>query len=154
MEPTRLHIRGPPQGGKRTYQPQRHHVHDSESRPRPRPYRQATPRGRGKGRRAPGATHPRQPVGGTTDRGPSTHDSPRSGSVRARARRSPHHHRPATTVDQGRASEPTHPCRDTSISVTLTAHFHACLIMYCTSYYFFIFFIIFYFFLPGNQLNP
>ena len=83
----------------------------------PSPHDSPTPRGRGKGRRAPGPTHHRQPVGGTTGRGQSPHDSPRSGSVRARARRSPRSHRPAMIVDHGRASGPTHPCRDTSISV-------------------------------------
>ena len=133
-------------------------------------------------------------------RSPSIHDSPRSGSVRARARRSPQDHRPATTVDHGgdevpsvfssqakrtyqpqrrpvhypesrprprpyrratprgrgkerRASGPTHPCRDTSISVTPTAHFHACFIMYCTSYYYYYYYLFIIYFLAGNQTH-
>ena len=76
MEPTRLHNRGPPQGGTRTYQPPRRHVHSPRSHPKLRSDRRATPRGRGKERRAPWPTYPRQPVGGGTDRSPSPHDCP------------------------------------------------------------------------------
>ena len=74
----------------------------SEEPPKPRPGRRTTPRGRGKERRAPGPIHPRQSVGGTTDRSPSPHDSPTSRG-RGKGRRAPvstHARQPVGTTDR------------------------------------------------------
>ena len=82
---------------------------------------------------------------------------PRNHVLDAASRPRPRPYRQATPRGRGkerRAAGPTHPCPDTSISVTPTALFHACFIMYCTSYYLVCLFFYPYFFLPGNQLNP